>query len=95
MHYLVFQDPGHKHTDAGHSHSFSSLDRWYIKPQITGASGSWDVMIREYATRQVGTGYSNIQTASSNLEVQGINSGRQSEETRPKNAVVQWILRVC
>ena len=95
MYYLVFQDPGHKHTDAGHSHSFSSLNRWYIKPHITGDSGSYDVMIREYASRSTQISHSNIETAYTSLEVQGINSGRQSEETRPKNAVIQWIIRVC
>ena len=87
-----FQDNGHTHSDAGHGHVYED-GGWY---QFEMACGNCATAVDRFKTKWTQNGYANIQNSYSNTQVKGISSGyRKSEETRPKNAIIQWIIRIC
>ena len=101
-------DSGHTHTDSGHTHSY--WRDGYFKAKLREGSGTVkDYRDRQqqkssnpgYAKIQeskadIQTSKANIKTAKTNISVNGILEGKKhSSETRPKNAIIEWIIRVC
>ena len=89
-------DPGHTHTDSGHSHGY------YKMPKVGGTYNTiWEKFYlystkREYETyTRTTTGRANISTSKANIRVGSMNTSNKGTETRPKNMIVEWIIKVC
>ena len=89
-------DPGHTHTDSGHSHGY------YKMPKTGGTYNTiWRKFYlystkREYETyTRTTTGRANINTSRANIRVGSMNTSNKGTETRPKNMIVEWIIKVC
>ena len=101
-------DAGHTHKDSGHKHSYTR-DGYFKAELRAGAGGKRDYRDREksYSSKtgyakiteskaDIQTSKANIKTAKTNISVNGILEGKKhSSETRPKNAIIEWIIRVC
>ncbi len=94
-------DPGHTHQDAGHSHGY--VDRWLHQEGSTDDFDDSDDYDNGYIyeNKQTASAKANIQTAFTNLRssyanIQGVNgnSAKISDETRPKNMKVCFIMRI-
>ena len=100
-------DSGHAHTDAGHTHSDSGHAHNYDEIEVIAHTqsnynehGGFYRMERKSFQTEMGqaniqSSSANIQSATTNIQVLKVQNARKSEETRPKNAIIQWIIRVC
>jgi len=85
-------DPGHKHADRGHSHLYTDIgglsdgygddshDRTHAKPHTD--------------QRQSETGHADLIASTTGIEVGDASATNVGNEIRPKNMVVQWIIRI-
>ena len=94
-HYHSVSDPGHSHSDAGHSHRYQDERRQSTQGALTHISYEEYLNLGAYhQSRTTSTGYASIRSSRSNVSVNGNLSGNVGTETRPKNMIVEWIIRV-
>ena len=95
-------DAGHTHLDSGHAHNYDDIEEVYHSQsyyKYNDHGGFWE-MVRQTFQTEMGqanlqSSCANIQSATTNIQVQKVLNARKSEETRPKSAIIQWIIRVC
>ena len=85
-------DHGHTHTDKGHTHTYSKTPR---DPASGGYSLTWMQDDRTERGYRTGTGKADITTNTANIRVGRMNTSNKGTETRPKNMIVEWIIKVC
>jgi len=85
-------DHGHTHTDKGHTHTYSKTPR---DPASGGYSLTWMQDDRTERVYRTGTGKADITTNTANIRVGRMNTSNKGSETRPKNMIVEWIIKVC
>merc|ERR1711862_671390 len=88
-------DPGHSHSDRGHSHSYKKMRRY-------GAESPVAILVEKYVQKSVSDstysttiGRASITTNRANIRVGSMNTSNKGTETRPKNMIVEWIIKVC
>ena len=85
-------DSGHTHTDTGHTHGYIDY--------------SYDVTPGHYKYGTIGTqndfrhkttdsSQAKLTKESSNIEIAQSKNLKSGTETRPKNMVVEWIIKIC
>lgn len=85
-------DPQHTHTDRGHTHGHGDYG--------TDSDGEGDdAADRDHpnysdAQRTTDTGYANLRSSSTGITVTDATDANIGTETRPKNMIVQWIIRI-
>merc|ERR1712141_223632 len=95
-------DAGHTHSDSGHAHNYDDIEEiWHSQSNYKyNEHGGFEEMVTKSFQTKLGqaniqSSSANIQSATTNIKVEKVQNARKSEETRPKNAIIQWIIRVC
>ena len=95
-------DAGHTHSDSGHAHNYDDIEEiWHnqMNYKYNEHGGFEEMVTKSFQTKKgqanIQSSSANIQSATTNIQVQKVQNARKSEETRPKNAIIQWIIRVC
>jgi hypothetical protein len=85
-------DPGHSHNDAGHNHQYTDCGF----NTILSDNADDRIVADTYncPDHTTTTGYADISTDATMIQVHSANNGRSGTETRPKNMAVEWIIRV-
>ena len=87
-------DPGHSHSDKGHRHSFTKIKREYDFATPLGINKYFQDYVPE-STFSTNIGHASITTNRANIRVGSMNTSNKGTETRPKNMIVEWIIKVC
>merc|ERR1719282_1370247 len=107
-HHHAVIDPGHTHTDGGHKHTDAGHDHWYksiyydyewnfvdIYDAKDTSFTNWFGFSDTYGGHaDIQTGHSSISTDESKITVNGVSDGSAGTETRPRNMVVEWIIKI-
>lgn len=89
IHQHEYSDPGHKHEDAGHDHDFTPMrfafgGEFFHRGRYAGIE-----------TETSKTGYANIQSSKTGISIGNpISAVPLGNEVRPKNMIVQWIIKI-
>ena len=86
-------DAGHTHTDTGHYHDYYDYYRSTTYGCYEGSYASMNYG-NSNNRRTSQRGQASISTSNANVQVNGIYSGSKGTETRPKNMIVEWIIRI-
>ena len=94
-------DEGHTHSDNGHTHNYydDGKFRWDYG-YSHGGETTGDLRSAGYKTSEAGkaniqSSNANIKSATANIAVKKVANARSSDETRPRNVIIQWIIRIC
>ena len=93
QHKHSIHDPGHKHTDDGHGHDLLVSGDYGDEPRHVMSQSPYDTA---WSSRYVGRGYANIQSSHTSITVEEVSSTSipLGNEVRPKNMIVQYIIKV-
>ena len=90
------KDPGHTHKDNGHNHQYNHVDSFEENGIIDGFPIHW-LPIKE-KTVTTATGFANLASSTTGLGVEGVTGvpagALIGDEVRPKNMLVQFIIRI-
>ena len=80
-----------------HTHYLTDPGHWHRYKDVGGNGGMAIPGIGYYAGQPPagGTTYHSSDASTTGISVNGMNTGRQSFETRPKNMKVTFIMKIC
>ena len=87
------QDHYHFLTDNGHTHSYT--DHYYNKASGDGYDGPYGYQTDDYIDAFVWPYSSPSLSAKTGISVNGATGAKIDTETRPKNMIVVFIMKVC
>ena len=97
QHRHMVQDPGHTHTDNGHSHKYDHPTPFPWSSGLVFLAQDNTKYLLE-ATLDTTPGFANLASSTTGLgveEVTGVPAGALiGDEVRPKNMLVQFIIRI-
>ena len=94
-------DEGHTHSDDGHAHNYYDAGQYRYDygyshgSEQAGSYGSTEYETSEAGKANIQSSNANIKSATSNIAVKKVANARTSDETRPRNVIIQWIIRIC
>lgn len=98
QHGHTLMDPGHTHTDNGHDHEYQ--DQFHIYTDWHSYLGDfWPINNWKWSeSHRTSKGYANLAAAKTSINVEGVAGvpagALIGDEVRPKNMIVQWIIRI-
>ena len=95
-------DSGHSHTDKGHSHRLKDAGEplGFVYYQKDTETGSWKFdgsgnYINHYEFFGAQESHAVLSTDSSNIQIGTSGHPNAADETRPKNMIIEWVIKIC